>query len=100
MMIGDRSHMKLTTNQLQAIVERVFKLWKQKNIATFKEDEKKVLSRGIELLKEELQKELDLDKEVMKKLDELEKSNPGEFQRHKMFPLMKAKLAKEKKVIL
>ncbi len=92
--------MKLTTNQLQAIVERVFKLWKQKNIATFKEDEKKVLSRGIELLKEELQKELDLDKEVMKKLDELEKSTPGEFQRHKMFPLMKAKLAKEKKVVL
>lgn len=92
--------MKLTTNQLQAIVERVFKLWKQKNIATFKEDEKKVLNRGIELLKEELQKETDLDKEVMKKLDELEKSNPGEFQRHKMFPLMKAKLAKERKVVL
>lgn len=92
--------MKLTTNQLQAIVERVFKLWKQKNIVTFKEDEKKVLSRGIELLKEELQKEIDLDKEVMKKLDELEKSNPGEFQRHKMFSLMKAKLAKERKVVL
>lgn len=92
--------MKLTTNQLQAIVERVFKLWKQKNIVTFKEDEKKVLNRGIELLKEEVQKELDLDKEVVKKLDELEKSNPGEFQRHKMYPLMKAKLAKERKVIL
>ncbi len=92
--------MKLTPLHLQAIVERVFKLWKQKNIATFKEDEKKVLSRGIELLKMELQKELDLDKEVIKKLDELEKTNPGEFQRHKMFQLMKIKLAKDRKVIL
>jgi len=92
--------MKLTTNQLQGIVERVFKFWKQKNIVTFKEDEKKVLSRGIELLKLEIQKEIDLDKEVSKKLDDLEKTNPGEFQRHKMFHLMKAKLAKERKVIL
>jgi hypothetical protein len=81
--------MKLTSNQLQAIVEKVFKHWKQKNIVTFKEDEKKVLQR-----------EAELDKEVNKKLDELERSNPGEFQRHKMFQLMKAKLAKERKVVL
>lgn len=92
--------MKLTTNQLQAIVERVFKHWKQKNLVTFKEDEKKVLTRGLEILKEEVQKEVELDKEVHRKLDELEKTNPGEFQRHKMFQLMKTKLAKEKKVIL
>lgn len=92
--------MKLTTSQLQSIVERVFKHWKQKNIATFKEDEKKVLQRGIEILAEEVQKEVNLDKEVNQKLDELERTNPGEFQRHKMFQLMKAKLAKERKVIL
>lgn len=95
-----RIYMKLTTNQLQHIVERVFKHWKAKSIATFKEDEKKVLQRGIELLKEEIQKEVDLDREVNKKLDELERTNPGEFQRHKMFQLMKVKLAKEKKVVL
>lgn len=92
--------MKLTATQLQVIVERVFKHWKQKNIVTFKDDEKKILQRGIELLKEDLQKEVELEKEVHKKLDELERSNPGEFQRHKMFQLIKAKLAKEKKVVL
>ena len=92
--------MKLTQVQLQSIVERVFKHWKQKNIVTFKDDEKKVLQRGIDLLKEELQKEIDIDKEVNKKLDELERSNPGEFQRHKMFQLLKVKIAKEKKVVL
>lgn len=95
-----RVTMKLTSTQLQAIVERVFKHWKQKNIVTFKDDENKILQRGIELLKEEIQKEIDLDKEVNKKLDELERTNPGEFQRHKMFQLMKAKLAKDRKVIL
>ena len=92
--------MRLTPNQLQTIVDKVFKHWKQKNIVTFKEDEKKVFQRGLELLREDLQKEVELEREVMKKIDELERSNPGEFQRHKMFQLMKAKLAKERKVIL
>lgn len=92
--------MKLTNTQLQGIVEKVFKQWKLKNLVSFKEDEKKVLQRGIEILQKEIQKEIDLDKEINKKLDELERTNPGEFQRHKMFQLMKAKLAKERKVIL
>jgi hypothetical protein len=92
--------MKLTSNQMQVIVERIFKHWKLKNIVTFKEDEKKVLQRGVELLKGDLQREIDLEKEVHKKIEELERSNPGEFQRHKMFQLMKAKLAKERKVVL
>lgn len=92
--------MKLTQGQLQSIVEKIFKHWKAKNIVTFKDDEKKVLQRGLDILKAEIQAEMDLDREVQKKLDELEKSNPGEFQRHKMFQMLKVKLAKERKVIL
>lgn len=92
--------MKLTPLQMQIIVEKVFNHWKQQNIVTFKVDEKKALERAVAALREDYQKELDLDREVNKMLDQLERSNPGEFQRFKMYPMLKQKLAKEKKVIL
>ena len=92
--------MKLTTSQLQIIATKVFELWKKNHVVVFKEDEKKVLNRMIETLKADYQKELDLEADVNKMLDQLEKTNPGEFQRFKMYPLIKKQLAKEKKVIL
>jgi len=92
--------MKLTTSQLQIIATKVFELWKKNHVVVFKEDEKKVLSRMIETLKADYQKELDLEADVNKMLDQLERTNPGEFQRFKMYPLIKKQLAKEKKVIL
>lgn len=92
--------MKCTPKQINHLVDLVFKSWKKSNIVTFKEDEKKVHDRAVALIKEEFFKEAELEKEVNKKLDELERSNPGEFQRHKMFPMLKAKLAKERKIVL
>ncbi len=92
--------MKWTQNQINHLVEVVFKHWKKNNIATFKEDEKKVFEKAVNLIKSEFQKEADLDREVNQKLDELERTHAGEFQRHKMFPMLKVKMAKEKKVIL
>ncbi len=92
--------MKLTTSQLQVIARKVLDSWKKQNIVVFKEDEKKVLSRMVEALKADYQKELDLEIEVNKMLDQLERTNSGEFQRYKMYPLIKRQLAKEKKVIL
>jgi len=41
-----------------------------------------------------------LDVEVNRLMDDLERQNPGEFQRFKMFPLLKKRLAKEKGIIL
>lgn len=92
--------MKLTTSQLQIIATKVFESWKKNNVIVFKEDEKKVLNRMVEALKADYQKELDLETEVNKMLDQLERTNAGEFQRFKMYPLIKKQLAKEKKVIL
>ncbi|MFN8791847.1 MAG: DUF507 family protein [Bdellovibrionales bacterium] len=92
--------MKLTTSQLQIIATKVFELWKKNHVVVFKDDEKKVLNRMIEALKADYQKELDLEADVNKMLDQLERTNPGEFQRFKMYPLIKKQLAKEKKVIL
>lgn len=92
--------MKLTASQLQVLAEKVLSVWKSNHVIQFKADENKVLARMVEALKQELQKEYDLDYEVNKMLDELERTHQGEFQRFKMYPMLKKKLAKDKKVIL
>ena len=92
--------MKLSTPQLQAIASKVLENWKQQNIVVFKADEKDVLARMNSVLKAEVQKELDLDRDVNKKLDELERTNSGQFERYKMYPLLRKQMAKERKLIL
>lgn len=90
----------MTSGQINHLVELVFKNWQKQNIVIFKADEKKVFQRAVELIQGEFQKETDLEREVNAMLDQLERTNSGEFQRYKMYPILKAKLAKEKKVIL
>jgi hypothetical protein len=92
--------MKLTPLQMQKLVEKVFENWKKNNVIVFKEDEKKVFARALEVIKADYQRESDLDREVHQMLDQLEKTNGGEFQRYKMYPILKQKLAKERKIVL
>jgi len=92
--------MKLTQLQIEVIANKVLDHWKKQNLVTFNVDEKKVLAKMLEVIKKELQKEQDLERDVNQMLDQLERSNPGEFQRYKMYPILKKKMAQEKKVIL
>lgn len=92
--------MKLSSQQIQVLAEKILSQWKKQNLIVFKEDEKVVLARMVELIKQDYNREMALDRDVNAMLDQLEKSNPGEFQRFKMFPILKQKLAKERKVIL
>ena len=92
--------MRLSPLQMQQLVEKVFRSLKEHQIVTFKDSEKKVIERGIAAVKENYDEEASLDIDVNKMLDQLERSNPGEFQRHKMFTLVKQKLAKERKFVL
>jgi hypothetical protein len=92
--------MKLSPLQMQKLTEKVFESWKQANVITFKETEKKVFARALDAIKADYQREVDLEKDVQKMLNDLERSNPGEFQRHKMSIMLKQKLAKERKIIL
>lgn len=85
---------------MQKLVEKIFDQWQKQNIITFKADEKKVFARALEVVKEDYRKEEELDREVHKMLDQLEQSNSGEFERYKMYPILKKKLAKDRKVIL
>lgn len=92
--------MKLTPLQMQKLAEKVLQAWKAQNVVQFKVDEKDVLKRAIQAVQEDYQQEAELDMEVNRMLDQLERSNPGEFQRFKMFPMLKQKLAKERKIVL
>lgn len=85
---------------MQKLVEKVFESWKKNNVIQFKADEKKVVARALEAVKADYQRETELDIEVNKMLDQLERTNGGEFQRFKMYPILKQKLAKERKIVL
>lgn len=92
--------MKLTEKQIKRLVQYVFKELKEQDLVTFKEKEEKVAIRGAEIIKMNFREEAELDVEVNNMMDDLEKKNPGEFQRYKMFPLLKKRMAKEKGFIL
>lgn len=91
--------MKLTASQIQRLSEKILAQWKSQNLITLKVEEKQVLQAMKDAINKELQAEVDLEKEVHGLMDQMEQQGQ-EFQRGKMFQLLKTKLAKEKKVIL
>ena len=92
--------MKVTDKQIKRMSELIFQELKQQNIVQFKADESKVLARASAIIKANFDQEKALDEEVHKMMDQLEGQHPGEFERYKMFPLLKKKLAKEKGFVL
>ena len=92
--------MKLTTSQIQRLSEKILNQWKTQKLITFKVDEKVVLKTIFDSIVNELQKEEKLNEEVQALVTQMEKDYEGEFQRHKMFSILKQKLAKERKIIL
>jgi len=92
--------MKLTTSQIQRLSEKILNQWKSQNLITFKVDEKVVLQTISNAIVGDLQKEEQLDRDVNALMDQMERQHEGQFQRHKMFPMLKQKLAKERKIIL
>lgn len=74
--------------------------WQKHKAVDLKVDEKELLSKIHSIISEELDKEKQLDEEVNKMLDDLEKTHSEQFERYKMFPLLKKKLADKKGVIL
>lgn len=92
--------MKLTTSQIQRLADKVLNQWKIQNLITLKVDERVVLKTIIDCITEEFKKEENLDREISGMIDELQRQHGSEFQRHKMFPILKQKLAKERKIIL
>lgn len=92
--------MKVSDKLIKRLVHAVFRDLKEQNTISFKENEDKAVQRACAIIANEYARESQLDSEVNKMMDDLERQNPGEFQRYKMFPLLKKRLAKEKGIIL
>lgn len=92
--------MKLNNNQIEKLARRILNHLKTIKSVKIESTDEQIQKKIKQILFTEIQKEIDLDQEVNNMLDKLEKSNPGEFQRFKMFGLLKKRLAKEKGIIL
>lgn len=58
------------------------------------------LKKAQAIIESDFAREAQLDAEVNKRLDELERDQTDQFERHKMFKMLKQKLANEKGIIL
>jgi hypothetical protein len=92
--------MKLTASQIQRLSEKILLQWKSQNLITLKVDEKVVLQTIKDCITDNFRQEEALDKEVRQMLDALEREHGDQFSKGKMFPILKQKLAKERKFIL
>jgi hypothetical protein len=92
--------MKLQPTQIERLVQNVFDRLKEQELIQFKTTEKEVFARAVALVTADFKREDDLVHEVHKMMDDLEQQNPGGFDRRKMFPLLKQRLAKQKGIVL
>jgi hypothetical protein len=95
------SMMKLSPSQIQRLSDKVLQNWKSQNLITFKVDERVVLQTIKDALTADLKREDDLDREVHQMVEKLiEEHGDQSMQRGKMFPMLKQKMAKERKIVL
>jgi hypothetical protein len=92
--------MKISEKQMKRMADAILKGLKEQKVVQFKDKEESVLERATSIIRADFHREAELDQEVNRMMDDLESKNPGEFQRFKMFPLLKRRLAKEKGIIL
>lgn len=93
--------MKITESQMKRMASAIMNgLKAQQSIEVFKEKEETVFERAFEIIRADFFRERELDQEVHKMMDDLERQNPNGFERYKMFPMLKKRLAKEKGIVL
>ncbi len=92
--------MKMTEKTMKRIAQAILDGLKEQKVIQYKEKEDVVLDRATEIIKADFIREMELDQEVNRMMDDLERQNPGGFQRYKMFPMLKKRLAKEKGIVL
>ena len=92
--------MKMTEKTMKRLAQAILNGLKNHKVIQFKEKEDVVLARATAIIKADFVREAELDQEVNRMMDDLERQNPGEFQRYKMFPMLKKRLAKEKGIVL
>jgi hypothetical protein len=92
--------MRLNQFQIESLSKKILSSLEEKKLVSFREGKEKALKKTIETLENDYEEEKQLEVEVNAALDRLEKQQTEGFDRHKMFKMMKKKMAEEKGIIL
>lgn len=92
--------MKLTNVQIESLARKVLENLESTQTIKFTQGKDKAFKRAVEIMEEDFQKEFTLEKEVNAQLDKIEQEQTNQFERHKMFKMLKAKIADERGIIL
>ena len=92
--------MRLTNIQVERMVRRVLHDLQERKLLIFKTKEDAVVATAVKAVLASMDREKDLDSEARMMVEKLEKQNAEPFDRHKMFLLIKKKLAKDRGIIL
>lgn len=92
--------MRLNQFQIESLSKKILSALEEKRLVTFREGKEKALKKTIETIEADYEEEKQLEIEVNSALDRLERQQSEGFDRHKMFKMMKKKMAEEKGIIL
>ncbi len=90
----------MTQNHIESLVRRVLLELEKKKLVTFNKTKEAVLNRGKEIINADYEREAVLEQEIMRMLDDIEKQQTDQFERHRMFKMLKKKVAEERGIIL
>ncbi len=89
----------MTSVQIDKMARQVLSEWKSQNIVQLKVPEEKIHKEIVAVIQKNIEDEKSIEREANKLLDDLERKGQ-KFERHKMFLMVKKKLAEEKKFVL
>ena len=92
--------MKLSNNQITKLASDVYNELKENASIEIKGDFPKFTQAITDVVKLNLSQEVELNNKVNLMMDELEKQKGSSFERYKMFPLLKKKLAEQEGFVL
>jgi hypothetical protein len=93
--------MKLSPEEVSRVVNKLIAEWKEKKFVSFSVPDEKIRLTLNDIFLKELKVEDDLNRDAEKLLEKYEKEfAKGALDRRKMFSMVKAQLAKERKVVL
>jgi hypothetical protein len=92
--------MRLNSFQIESLAKKIIAGLDEKRAIQFRDGKEVALKKTIEIIEKDFDKEKQLEQEVHARLDQLEKEQSEGFDRHRMFKMLKKKMAEEKRIVL
>ena len=92
--------MKWTAGHSDYLMKLLVNEWDKSGVLDNRASQEAILAEIKGVVREEMDKEAELETEANRIMDDLEQKSGQAFERYKMFPMLKEKLAKKKGIIL